>query len=95
MRFTVHDKQNSAAAFTVVEIELGGEDTRGMKTFWLPPRDRVCVADRFVSLPIPHVGSARMNGFCGFTPDGDVVVVASKDKERDALEECLTKEFGQ
>jgi len=54
----------------------------------------VCVADHFVPLPIPHLECARVNGFCGFTPEGDVVVVALSNRERDALEECLMKEFG-
>ncbi|MHC4252629.1 MAG: hypothetical protein ACYS9X_26220 [Planctomycetota bacterium] len=63
IRVTVNDKQDSAGTFTVVGIDFGGEDTRGMKTFWLPPRDGVCVADHFISLPIPHLECARVNGF--------------------------------
>ena len=93
MRVLVHDKQDSACPFTSVEIDFGEGDKRGSKTFWLATRKEVRLADHFISLTVPHVPGVRTCGFVAHTPDGTVSVLALNQKERDALEECLRKEF--
>ena len=95
MRVLVHDMQDSACPFTSVQIDFGEGGQRESKTFWLATRKEVRLADHFVSLPVPHVPGVRICGFVAHTPEGAMSVLALNEKERDALEECLRKEFGQ
>jgi hypothetical protein len=95
LRVTVHDTQDADCPFTIVAIAFGDGAKRAGRTFWLATRDVERVADHFVSLPVPHVSAARVQGFCAFTPEGELAVISLNDVERNALEECLVREFGQ